>query len=144
MKNPRITAKERGLIKGALRRAFSRSELRNKVSDRSRINHFDSERPRVKKWAWCELCGHIVPHYTTSVDHISPIIPVDSAMEYMTADELVNNIWCEEDNLQNICEKCHDDKTSLEREQRTEFKRARNIAEGKVKNDKPKSKKIRS
>jgi len=134
MKNPRITAKERGLIKGALRRAFSRSELRNKVADSTRINHSDPERPRVKKFSWCQECGQIVPSYTTSVDHILPVIELHRSMEDMSADELIDRIWCEEENLQVLCEDDHNIKTKLENLQRREFKKAKNIAEGKATN----------
>ena len=146
MKNPRITAKERGLIKGALRRAFSRSELRNRVADRTRIKHHDENRPRVTKWSWCQECGHIVPSYTTSLDHKKPVIPLNSSMEEMSADELINNIWCEEDNLQVLCDPCHSLKSKIEMQQRREFKKAKDIAEGKVKvkSGKSKSKKTTS
>jgi hypothetical protein len=48
MNNPRVTSKERGLLKGAIRRVFSRSDLRRKVIELSRIDHTDSTRPRVK------------------------------------------------------------------------------------------------
>ena len=143
MANPRITAKERGLIKGALRRAFSRSELRERVSDRTRINHSDPERPRCQKWSFCDVCGQIVPTWTTSVDHILPVIPLNSAMEFMSMDELVDNIWCEESNLQNLCQSCHDEKTEIENLQRREFKKQRDIASGKVKIAKSKNKKTK-
>lgn len=112
--NPRISSKERGLIKGALRRVFSRSELRRMAMDRQAIEHSDPKRPRVKKWVWCAGCGEVVPRWTTAVDHIEPIIPTTSALEFMSWDSVVNNIWCEVKKLQVLCDMCHNAKTKAE------------------------------
>lgn len=122
-KNPRITKKEMGLLKGALRRVFSRSELRQKAVEAIRIDYTDSNRPRVKKWARCPLCKNPTPAYLVTVDHINPIIPVDSSFERMTLDDVLDNMWCAPEGLQAICPTCHTDKSSRERKQRTFNKR---------------------
>lgn len=116
--NPRITKKERGLIKGALRRVFSRSELRRKAMERQVIEHSDPKRPRVKKWAWCAGCGVVEPAYLMAVDHIDPIIPVNSTLDEMSVEDLVNNMWCEENRLQFLEDMCHNAKTKAENAQR--------------------------
>lgn len=121
--NDRITKKERGLLKGAFRRVFSRSELRLKVLQTCRINHFDPNRPRVKNWAICPICNRKVPLMNIAVDHIDPIIPIDTSFEEMSLDVVVDRMWCEERNLQPICDDCHDIKTKAERKQRTANKR---------------------
>lgn len=121
--NPRITAKERNLIKGVLRRVFSRSELRLEVLGSTRIEHYDEQRPRVKKWSWCQSCGQVVPTYTISVDHITPVIAVTETFEDLGTDELINRLWCDKKNLQNLCEMCHDMKTKAENLARKEHKR---------------------
>ena len=72
--NSRITKKERGLIKGALRRVFSRSELRQKIVSASLIDHSDPKRTRVKNWCVCNLCKQPTPKSYVAVDHIVPII----------------------------------------------------------------------
>ncbi len=137
MNNPRITAKERGLIKGAIRRAFARSELHQRISSRTRIEHSDPNRPRCSKWSFCEECGLIIPTWTTSVDHIQSVIPLNSSMEEMSMDELINNIWCEESNLQVLCDPCHTQKTKEENKIRKQFKDAKKPPkEKKVKNKK--------
>lgn len=123
MSNPRITPKERNLLKGAIRRVFSRSELRKKVIDAAKVEHSDPKRPRVSKWSRCAVCEQIEAQYRMSVDHIDPIIPVDTALERMTWNTVIDRTWCEENNLQAICPPCHTQKSRLETKQRTENKR---------------------
>lgn len=125
MSNTRITKKERGLLKGAFRRVFSRSELRLKVLNTARIEHKDSKRPRVTKWIRCALCKLPTAAYTAAVDHILPLVPVDTAFEDMSMDTVIDRLWCEENNLQVLCETCHDIKTKQESQQRKAARKAR-------------------
>lgn len=118
MINPRITKRDRGLIKGALRRVFSRSELRNKIIDSSLIEHNDPTRPRVKRWCLCNVCKKPEAKSYMAVDHIDPLIPLGSSFEEMSLDVVVDRLWCIEYNLQAICSQCHDEKTKLERQAR--------------------------
>lgn len=117
MNNP-PSPKERGLLKGAIRRLFSRSDLRRKVAASYHIKHHDPMRPRVTKWSWCPLCGVIYPAYQSEVDHINPVIPLDKSLDDLTWDELVDRVWCAEVNLQAVCKECHKEKTKIERKQR--------------------------
>lgn len=119
MNNSRINDKEWGLIKGAIRRVFSRSDLRRSVLDAATVEHKDVSRPRVTKWCKCAKCGQVVPKYTCDVDHIEPVIPIGRHMKDMSLDEAVDRIWCNEVNLQVMCGPCHDNKTKLERKLRT-------------------------
>ena len=116
--NPRITHKDLGLIKGALRRVFARSELHRQIVEESRIEYSDPERPRVKKWSRCAACKQTVATYQTEVDHIVPLIPLDKHLEDLTWDELFDRLWCDKSNLQIICLTCHKEKCRLEREER--------------------------
>lgn len=120
-----MTAKERNLIKGAIRRVFSRSDIRESIIAPTRVEHFDPNRKRVKKWCKCPLCKEFCPEYLMAVDHINPVIPVDSALENMTWDELVDNLWCEYSNLQSICESCHTRKSKSEQKERKENRKKR-------------------
>lgn len=130
--NNRITVKERNLIKGAVRRIFSRSELRKSVLDKS-INpcYTDLTRPRVKTWCKCAACGRHEAKSLVNVDHINPVIPTDSALEFMTLDEVADRIWCEENNLQVLCESCHNTKTKAETKIRAKNKKERKLNESK-------------
>lgn len=123
--NARITAKERGLLKGAVRRVFSRSDLRQLVLQAHTIEHHDPKRARVKRWAWCNQCGEVVPRHTCAVDHVSPIVPIDSALENMSWDDLINALWCDRVLLQVLCDTCHREKTRSENFVRRQHKKAR-------------------
>jgi len=126
MSNSRISKKERNLIKGAIRRVFSRSELRQEVIKRCiDKDHIDLTRPRVKTWCKCELCGTYIAKSSMVVDHISPVIPLDSSMEEMTWEQMIDRLWCDISNLQGICEQEHALKTKLENKLRRENKRAK-------------------
>lgn len=117
--NPRITPKERGLLKGAVRRVFSRSELRKKVLDASVASHATMTfRPKVKCWCKCAGCGKLEAKSYMVVDHIDPLIPVNQSMLEMSWDEVIDRTWCVEANLQVLCPDCHDTKTAAERVQR--------------------------
>jgi 5-methylcytosine-specific restriction endonuclease McrA len=129
--NDRITKRERGLLKGALRRVFSRSELRQKVLNTADIQHHDLSRPRVKKWSRCPVCYTAVPKYTMVVDHIDPVIPINSSFELMSLDTVVDRLWCIENNLQPLCEPCHTKKTKVEREERKLNKRGKTNVQSK-------------
>lgn len=121
--NKRLTKKERNLLKGCIRRTFSRSELREKAIAASRIDHFDPDRPRVKKWSRCAHCKELTPTYLGDLDHKDPIIPTDSSFENMSLDEVVDRTWCSEDRLQFLCPTCHDEKTKAENKIRNENKK---------------------
>lgn len=121
--NSRVTHKERGLIKGALRRVFSRSDLRRQALAASLIQHIDPKRPRVTKWSLCPICKVKTPAYLMEIDHKSPVIRITEASADLDANTLVDRIWCEPDNLMAICKSCHKVKSKLESRERTKHKR---------------------
>ncbi len=123
--NNRITKKERGLLKGAIRRVFSRSELRKKVLETVRVEHSDPTRARVKRWGFCPECKKIIPLYLFQVDHIIPVIHIGETLEDLSWDTLVDRIWCVESNLQPLCLTCHKQKSKLEGVQRRKAKKER-------------------
>lgn len=118
MKNPRVTKKERGLIKGSLRRVFSRSELRKAILDASVEMYSDPTRARVKRWSRCAICKKLHPSYAMEVDHKSPIVRFDEVGTDLDANTLIDRLWCEENNLQICCSPCHDQKSALEAKER--------------------------
>lgn len=124
-----ITKKERGLIKGGIRRVFSRSDLRKSVIDGSRIDYKDANRPRVTKWSYCNGCDKFTPTYLMEVDHVIPIVPIGSSLEAMSWDDIVNRIWCDARNLRAVCKPCHKVKTKLETKQRAA---TRKLAKGEL------------
>lgn len=123
MNNPRLTKKDMQLLKGAVRRAFARSELRKTVLEKNSVDHFSEDRPRVTRWGFCSCCGLVVPKYTLQVDHIEPLQPIGTELTDMSMDELVNRAWCDETNLQAICKICHKAKSKAENAERRRIKK---------------------
>lgn len=119
----KLSPKERGLVKGSLRRIFSRSDLRRSIIEKYTIGHADASRPRVKKWGWCAECCEVLPRYTLEVDHICPVVRIGLKLEDMTSDQLIDAIWCDEKNLRAVCKSCHKEKTKLEAKLRRESKK---------------------
>lgn len=117
--------KEQGLVKGALRRVFSRSELRKEVIEEATIKHHDPERPRVTKWVFCNECGLIFPKYLAQVDHVTPLIPLEQTLEELTWDEVIDRLWCDKSNLAVVDKDCHSIKSKEENKKRREFKKGR-------------------
>jgi len=124
--NSRITPKERNLLKGAIRRVFSRSELRKKVLEAARIEHKDPKRPRVTKWGQCCDCKQPEALYKMHIDHRDPIIPVNTTLEKMSWDTVIDRVWCEENGLAAICLTCHTIKTKRENALRRKLKKGIN------------------
>jgi 5-methylcytosine-specific restriction endonuclease McrA len=112
--NHRLTKKDLGLIRGAIRRAFSRSTLRKEIIEASIVAYSDPGRPRVKSWCQCKICGHHIPKSYMVVDHIAPVIAVTERSEDITFDNFIDRLWCIKDNLQPICKECHEVKTKAE------------------------------
>lgn len=125
MNNPRISAKERNLLKGAIRRVFSRSELRRAVIKKAIISHSDPKRPKVKTWCRCAICKQPEAISYMQVDHVDPIVPISKTLEKMEWTEVIDRTWCDENNLQAVDKVCHKKKSKLEREERKK-ERAKN------------------
>lgn len=111
-----FSPKDRNLIKGSLRRAFTRSDLHIQAEQRNRIEHSDPNHPRCQKWSFCSSCGVVLPTWRTEVDHILPVQPFDKFLEEMTILELIERIFCPSENLQVLCrDTCHLAKTAAEK-----------------------------
>lgn len=123
MKNPK-SPKERGLIKGALRRVFSRSELRRQALDKALVKDYhDPSRKRVTRWGRCSECQKLEPLYLLEIDHRLPVVPIGMTLEEMEWDQVIDGIWCNEDNLQAVCKPCHKLKSKLEGQERRKLKK---------------------
>lgn len=122
----KYSRKDLQLVKAGLRRAFSRSEFRNKLLDDCMIQgHSDPIRTRVKKWYKCDSC--LKPHarYEMQADHIDPVIDVFEDIEELTPSQLAGRVWCDRSNLQRLCRACHYAKSGFERKERAAFRKAR-------------------
>ncbi len=123
MKKPN-NKKEQGLIKGALRRVFSRSELRKKILDKALVKDYsDPSRKRVTRWGRCAECKKLEPLYKMQIDHMEPLIPLGESLEDQSWDKVIDRLWCDERNLQALCKPCHDVKSQLEMKERRRLKK---------------------
>ncbi len=122
MKKP-TNPKERNLIKGAIRRVFSRSDTRRKALQASTTDHIDPSRKRVTRWSKCALCGKLEPSYLCEVDHLEPIVPVGMTLEDMSWDQVIDGVWCDERLLQVVCKPCHKLKSKAENLERKRIKK---------------------
>lgn len=76
---------------------------------------------RVGKHYRCARCGGDFPAKQVQVDHIRPII--DPQVGFTSWDDVINNMFCEQDNLQVLCTACHSDKTAKEKQLAKEYKK---------------------
>lgn len=130
MKNPRISKKEQGLIKGSIRRVFGRSDLRREVIESYIVKGYsDPNRKKVKYWIKCSECGNMEAKSNIQLDHQEPVIPVNRSFEEMTLDEVVDRQWCLAENLKPMCKPCHYEKTKAENKERRRIKKEKNEKE---------------
>lgn len=66
----------------------------------------------------CAMCQQEYTSTNVEVDHIKPVI--DPSVGFTTWDSFINNLFCDNDNLQVLCVDCHKEKTKLEKEHKNE------------------------
>ena len=109
---------QQAAILSAIRRVFSRSPIVAEV-----LNEGKRTSPRFKKDGTrhkvdaaeyqCQVCNNWVNSTHIEVDHIVPVVPLDSSF-YMSLDVYVKRLFCNKENLQRICEECHLKKSTTE------------------------------
>ncbi len=112
------TWNQEAAIRGALRRTFSRSPVIREVlfKVRREVPKFNKDGSRAKKDAVqyrCGVCQVYVGSTHVSVDHIEPVVSVsDGFIDFNT---FIQRLFCDANNLQVICDECHNVKTQKER-----------------------------
>lgn len=109
---------ENAIIRGALRRQFARSPIVREVIGKVRreVPKFNKDGSRAKKDAvqyQCGACGEWTKSTAISVDHISPVVSVEDG--FTDWNNFIARLFCGPDNLQVICDTCHNKKTNAER-----------------------------
>ena len=105
-------------------RSFIKNNLRSATRKWAPIQEC-KQHARVGRGMYlCACCEEQVPNTTIDedrnrvnnlfIDHIAPI--VDPEVGFQGWDVIVDRMFCEADNLQLLCKKCHDDKTNKEKE----------------------------
>lgn len=98
------------LIRQALRAATLKWDTRNEVLKEAKVylktykkNGDLSKRKRVK--FKCNACKKLFRQQEVEVDHIKPVGSFNQGW-----DTVINNMFCEKDNLQVLCKRCHKEK----------------------------------
>jgi 5-methylcytosine-specific restriction endonuclease McrA len=115
---PRPKYNQSSVIRGALRRAFARSPLVLEIvhSSRREVPRYKKDGTRHKKNSvqrQCQVCFNWVSSSKIAVDHIVPVIDVDTG--FIDWNTFIDRLWCDKKNLQIICDSCHNKKTNNER-----------------------------
>lgn len=109
-------------IRGAIRRIFSRSPVKIEVLKKVRreIPRYNKNGSRGKRDAvqyQCAVCKSWVGSTKVEVDHVIPVIEVNEK-GFVDWNLFVERLFCGPENLQVICDPCHDKKTAVERMKR--------------------------
>lgn len=98
-----------------LRRASYRFPERNKVLVAARIGR--------NQYVCTECPGKVYTRKEVSIDHITPVRPVDRLTNDWTWDEFITNLFCDSSKLQVLCKPHHKEKTRMENILRRNYKK---------------------
>ena len=100
-------------IKSALRKASTRWPPKfNTLNAAKRGKRINKATGRVAEHYECGICHNEFPAKEVAVDHINPII---DELGFTTWDSVIENMFCDSDNLQVLCSACHTEKTNAEK-----------------------------
>jgi len=111
-------------------KSFIKGQLRAATVKWPPIQNVVKQSVTRRGFKMCACCDQEVPvtivvdgkrMKNTFCDHISPIVPVTG---WVSWDDCIERMFCEEENLQILCKACHDDKSAGEAKQRAEFRRS--------------------
>lgn len=103
-----ISAKERGMIRSALRKIWMWSKVRKQVKARSKVG-----RAYI-----CEMCGASCKYNEIDIDHIEAVGATPGsrlADANVTWDTFISRLFCPPSNLRAICKVCHAKVTASQR-----------------------------
>jgi 5-methylcytosine-specific restriction endonuclease McrA len=116
----KIKPRNNGTMTEAAFWTFIRSALRNKSRfwkpvTQAKINSrrlYKGVNKRQKFEYQCNICKHWFPEKEINVDHIIPAGKLNCAEDLPG---FVIRLFCEIDNLQVLCQNCHNEKTQIEK-----------------------------
>jgi 5-methylcytosine-specific restriction endonuclease McrA len=112
-------------IRSAIRRVFSRSPIVREMMSavRREVPKFNKDGSRAKKDAvqyQCNVCKTWTKSTAIAVDHKNPVIDVEDG--FVDWNTFVDRLFCGPENLQVVCDTCHQEKTNKERFDRSFIK----------------------
>lgn len=111
-----VDLRERNILLSAVKRVFSRSQLRRGALNKALSNR---KGPRGGKMYICALCKDHFPTSKVQVDHKDPVIPIGTAFKDMSWDVVIEQrLYCKPSNLQVVCTDCHKAKSKAEAKER--------------------------
>jgi 5-methylcytosine-specific restriction endonuclease McrA len=117
-------ARFNSFIKSALRAASRRWPPKYKcLNDSFVIKQTNVKTGRLASHYRCNCCKNLFVAADVQVDHINAII--DPSIGFLDWDTVINNMFCESDNLQVLCKPCHSIKTASEKAVAKERKNAK-------------------
>lgn len=108
-------------ILSAIKRCFSRSPTHRTVLDNAKCPR--KKGPRGGARYRCANCKKDFGIKDIQIDHIEPIVPIGTLSKDMSWDTIVQRIFCEPENLQAVCSKCHKEKSKEENKARNKIKK---------------------
>ena len=112
----------KSMITSALRRIWSRSQY-TKLFVAPVLEKAKSKAPPGGRLKWvyeCAYCHKKYPRKDVAVDHVESVVGVEGFIDW---DTYIKRMFCESDNLQILCSKCHDLKTKQESSDRRNIKK---------------------
>jgi 5-methylcytosine-specific restriction endonuclease McrA len=98
-------------IRSALRRSFMKYPVKYQVKNAASRPYVGSDKRRKKEYQ-CAVCDSWCADKDVAVDHITPC---GSLKTFEDLPKFVATLFCEKENLQIICNTCHQIKTNEER-----------------------------
>lgn len=101
------------VLRAGSRKWPPRSAVLNAAKTEKKLNPKSN---RIAQHYKCNVCKKEFPATGIQVDHLDPV--VDPAMGFVDWNTYIPRLFCDEDNLQAICKKCHTAKSNKEKKQR--------------------------
>lgn len=109
-------ARFNSFVKSALRAASQRWPPKYCVLNAAKVGKkINWKTGRIAEHYKCNSCKKEFPLKEVQVDHLNPVVPVTG---FTTWDEVINNMFCEQEDLQVLCTECHNTKSLRERQER--------------------------
>ncbi len=114
-------ARFNSFVKSALRSASQRWPPKYKALKKASVGKkINWKTNRIAQHFKCASCNKEFPQKEVQIDHISPIINPKTG--FTSWDDVIDNMFCEEDNLQVLCITCHKEKSTAEKADRKKEK----------------------